>query len=61
MIRIRFLTDYRGRLTQERYYLAGAEASIDDAPAQELVKRKLAEVVTAAPAKRARKDKDDEE
>ena len=39
MRRVRFKTDYRGKLTQEVFYRAGSEAEFSDPVAAELVAR----------------------
>lgn len=47
MARVRFLVDYRGVLTSERFYQAGAVVELDNAPA--LVAAGRAEYVEAEP------------
>lgn len=58
MKRIRFLADYQGYLTGNRYYVAGTELMLEDAAADELIRRKFA--VEVRP-ERKRKDKQDEQ
>ncbi len=50
MKRIRLLADYQGYLTNERYYVAGTELTLDNAAADELIRRNLA-VEVRPPAK----------
>ena len=60
-MRVCFLVDYRGRLTRENYYTAGAVVEFDDATAQALIDEGRAvavapeptpEIAPAQPAKR---------
>ena len=37
MTQVQFVRDYRGKLTKEQFYQAGAVAEVDDATAAELV------------------------
>jgi hypothetical protein len=50
MTKVKFLMDYRGALTEELYYLAGAEVEFEDDVAAQLVKQKRAEFVRTQPA-----------
>ena len=59
---VRFLRDYRGRLTGERFYLAGQVADIDDGAAQAIIEEGAAvaepgqaEPVESAPKAKAKK------
>jgi hypothetical protein len=51
MTKVKFLMDYRGALTEELYYQAGAVVEIEnDEAAAQLVKQKRAELVVTHPA-----------
>lgn len=54
-MKIRFLQDYRGKLTGERYFLAGAEAEFADDNARAMLDRGVAEEVSAEPVEDAPK------
>jgi len=43
MVKVRFIQDFRGKLTGEIYYLAGTVAEFDAATAQTLLDEKRAE------------------
>lgn len=56
MQKILFTSDYRGSLTAERFYEAGAVAEFDDETAAEIVKRGRAEFVNPpAPTTRTKR------
>ncbi len=46
-MRVQFLVDYRGKLTQENYYTAGAVVEFDAGTAQALVDEGRAEMLPA--------------
>ena len=50
MIQVKFLTDYRGVLTGERFYEAGEVAEFEDKQASQLIKDNRAELVVAEKA-----------
>ena len=50
MIQVKFLTDYRGVLTGERFYEAGEVAEFEDKAADQLIKDNRAELVVAEKA-----------
>jgi hypothetical protein len=55
---IRFLRDYRGQLTAERYYRAGETVSLPNGEAMRLIAQGVCEPVaqeSKPPAKKARK------
>lgn len=45
MALVEFLSDYRGELTKEQYYEAGAAATIDDQAARTLARRGIVKLV----------------
>ena len=47
---VQFLVDFRGKLTQENYYLAGEQVEFDAATAQALIDEGRAVAVAPAPA-----------
>lgn len=59
-MRVQFLVDYRGKLTKENYYTAGAVAEFDAATAQALIDEGRAaavpvpEIAPASPRPRKR-------
>ncbi len=58
MTEIRFTRDYRGKLTQEQYYVAGTVVSLDDSAATQIVAEDAAElVVTEEPKPEPKKSK----
>ena len=48
MIQVKFLTDYRGVLTNERFYEAGEVAEFEDKAASQLVKENRAATLVIA-------------
>jgi hypothetical protein len=51
MTKVKFLADFRGRLTQERFFEAGVAAEFDNETADALVNEKRAEYVKPAAKK----------
>lgn len=49
MTEIRFLRDYRGKLTQEYFYEAGSTGQFDPAVASQIIAEGAAELVEAPP------------
>lgn len=47
-MRVRFLVDYRGHLTDEQFYVAGDEVEFPDEVAEQLIADGRAEVVEQA-------------
>lgn len=45
MMRVRFLVDFRGKLTRERFYLAGEEVDVDESAGTVLIGNGFAEAV----------------
>lgn len=52
MTEIRFTRDYRGKLTQEIFYVAGSVVSFDHRTATQIVAEDAAEIVEKEPAKK---------
>lgn len=50
MSKVKFLMDYRGVLTGERYFVAGDEAELEDSSAAALELRGYVEIVGQEPA-----------
>ena len=50
MIKVKFLVDYRGVLTNERFYEAGDVAEFEDKQASQLIKDNRAALVVAEKA-----------
>ena len=48
MTTVKFLMDYRGKLTKEQFYQQGQTAKVEDTAAAELVRRGRAELVPVA-------------
>ena len=57
MTQVQFVRDYRGKLTKERFYQAGAVAEVDDATAAELIERQAVVILTrtVAPVLKAKR------
>ncbi len=57
MTQVQFVRDYRGKLTKEQFYQAGAVAEVDDATAAELVERQAVVILTrtVAPVLKAKR------
>lgn len=51
MTQVKFLVDYRGKLTEEQFYQAGAIADFDAAIAARLVEDERAELVEPEPTR----------
>ncbi len=55
MVKVRFLVDYRGILTKEQYFTAGAEVEFPEGIAEALVAEERAELVKPPVKRRTRR------
>lgn len=54
MIKVKFLVDYQGELTQDKLHLDGGEAVLDDEIAKKLAKSGSVEILEVLPAPKSK-------